>query len=132
AVVASAEGVPQVDMILKKSPFTAEEKLRIRDFAQRMGFRVWALPGEPIQTVHSQYIRTPRSRREAFLAQFPLTLTATSDDNPFFVNFYQWRYLGKSLNELDVGHTLATGQLILAPILLIWISAQTLLIHLPR
>ena len=131
AVVASAEGVPQVDMILKMSPFTAGESLRIRDFAGRMGFQVWALPNAALQTVHSQYIRTPRTERAAFLAQYPLNLTATSDDSPFFFNFYQWRNLGKNLTEVDVGHTLATGQLILALILLVSIFSSTVLILMP-
>ena len=96
-----------------------------------MGFQIWALPGRALSTVHSQYVRTPRQERAAFLARYPLTLTATSDDNPFFFNFYQWRNLLKSRSELDVGHTLATAQIILGLILIFSIVSSTGLILLP-
>jgi len=131
AVLASTEGVPQVVMVVKNSPFTPEDGRRLQDFADRMGFYVWALPGAELPTIHSRYIRTPASQRDAFLAQYPLNLTSTSDDNPFFFNFYQWRNLGKSLGEIDVGHTLATGQIVLGLILIFSILFSLGLILLP-
>ncbi len=132
AVIASPERVPQVSMLLKNSPFTRGEVDRLNDFAERMGFQVWALPGVPLETVHSRYLRTPRAARPAFLGQYPLIiLTPTNDDNPFFFNFYPWRYLGRSRAEVDAGHTLATGQIIMVLILLLAIVFSTLLVLLP-
>lgn len=131
AVIASAEEGPQVSLLVKNGAFTAEETQRLQDFADRMGFHVWALPGKALDTVHSRYLRTPPDQRAAFLAEIPLILTATTDNNPFFFNFYQWRNLGKSLGEIDTGHTLATGQIILGAILVASIVASLGLILLP-
>jgi len=131
AVIASTEEGPQVELLVKNTPFTADDVRRLQDFADRMGFYVWALPGQALDTVHSRYIRTPPDQRAGFLAEIPLTLTATTDNNPFFFNFYQWRNLGKSLGEIDTGHTLATGQIILGAILGVSIVASLGLILLP-
>ena len=60
---------------------------------------------------------TPQDRAH-LLASYPLIVTPTTDDNPFFFNFYRWRHLLDNLDEVDVGHTLATGQIILGLILL--------------
>ncbi len=130
-VMASSEGVPQVALMLKNSPYTPDEVRRLREFADRMGFRVWALPGASLKTLHSELLHLPRDQRPGYLARYPLNLSATTDDNPFFFNFYQWRNLGKSLGEVDVGHTLATGQIILGLILLFSIVFSLLLILLP-
>lgn len=131
AVIASAEGVPQVSMLLKKSAFTREEVQRLQEFAEQMAFTVLALPGVSTDSIHSTYLRTPREERAAFLSKIPLILTPTTDDNPFFFNFYRWRNLGKSHSEIDVGHTLATGQVILALILVFSIALSVLLILVP-
>ena len=131
AVMASSEEVPQVAMLLKNSPITPEEGRRLQDFADRMGFRIWALPGTAFPTLHSEYLRTPVNAREAFLSRQPLILKAISDDSPFFFNYYRWRDLGKNLGQVDTGHTLATGQIILGLILLFSIVFCVVLILFP-
>ncbi len=131
SVMHSGEGVPQVSMLLKNGTFTSDELARLRAFAERMDFRIWAMPGDDIETVHSHYLRTPPAERSRYLEKIPLILTPTSDDNPFFFNFYHWRNLGRSSAEIDVGHTLATGQIIMGLILAISIVSSVLLILLP-
>jgi hypothetical protein len=118
AVLASAEDVPQVSMLLRQTPFTPEEVERLRRFAEQMQFRPWVLPGQPLSSPHSRYVRATKQGRVRLLASYPLILTPTSDDNPFFFNFYRWRHLLDNLDEVDVGHTMATGQIILGLILL--------------
>ena len=118
AMIASAEGAPQVAMLVSPTPFAPEQVERLREFAERMQFRPWILPGVPLSTLHSTYVRVPKEEREHLLSTLPLILTATTDDNPFFFNFYRWRHLLDRLDEVDVGHTLATGQIILSVILL--------------
>jgi hypothetical protein len=131
AVLASAEPVPEVALLVKPRPYTADEAGCLQEFADRMGFRMWALPGAPLTTPHSEFLRQSRDGRLAYIAQHPLNLTPTSDDNPFFFNYYQWRHLLQSLGERDTGHTLATGQIILAVILLVSIGLSTALILVP-
>jgi len=70
-------------------------------------------------------------QRERFLAQAPLWLTPTTDDNPFFFNFYRWRSLGQKLDEIDVADTLATGQIVLGMILVFSVVLSALFILLP-
>jgi hypothetical protein len=131
AVVTCCKGTPQVELLLKNGRFTPEESRRVQDFSERMGFTVWARPGVKLDKMHSLYLHMPPSERKAFLDTAPLILTPTTDDNPFFFNFYRWRNLGKSLGEVDVGHTLATGQIILGLILLFSIVFSVVLILLP-
>jgi hypothetical protein len=131
AVLASTEGVPQVALLLKNGPFTPEERQRLGEFALRLGFKIWALPGRELPTLHSQFLHMTAREQERFLAEAPLWLTPTTDDNPFFFNFYRWQSLGPSLNEVDVGHTLATGQIVLGLILVFSILLSTLLILFP-
>jgi len=117
AVLASAEGAPQVAILVRNEPFTPAEVERLRRFAEQMDFKAWALPGVPSATLHARFLRASPQQREALLAKYPLIVTATTDDDPFFFNFYRWRDLLRSLDQVDVGHTLATGQIILSLIL---------------
>ena len=118
AILAGMEGAPQVAMLVRNEPFAPEEVARLQQFARDMGFQPWALPGVRLNTTHSAYVRASSKEREYLLAGYPLILTPTTDDNPFFFNFYRWRHLLDNLDEVDVGHTLATGQIVLSLILL--------------
>jgi len=131
AVIASTEGVPQVSMLVREAPFTPEETQRLRQFAVEMGFEPWALPDAPVNTLHSRHLRATPEQRERLLGSYPLIVTPTTDDNPFFFNFYRWRHLLDNLDEVDVGHTLATGQIILSLILLFSILLSAGLILAP-
>jgi hypothetical protein len=131
AVLASAEGAPQVAILVRNQPFSPEDAQRLRQFAKQMGFRRWALPDAPLNTLHSRLLRATPEKRERLLANYPLIVTPTSDDNPFFFNYYRWRHLLDNLDEVDVGHTLATGQIILSLILLLSILLSAGLILAP-
>jgi hypothetical protein len=131
AILASAEGAPQVSMLVRPRPFTSEEVQTLAAFAAEKGFHAWALPGVPTRSRHATFLRTPLEDREALLASYPLIMTPTTDDNPFFFNFYRWRNLLDNLDEVDVGHTLATGQIILALILLFSVLLSVGLILVP-
>ena len=132
AVLASTEGTPQVACLLANRPFTEAEVKRLWDYSMEQGFVVLALPGVVIDDrVHSRFLRQTEPERRQFLDEFPLVLRATTDDNPFFFSYYRWRNLGKSLGDVDVGHTLATGQIVLAAILAQSVVASAVLILLP-
>jgi SAM-dependent methyltransferase len=131
AVLASHDGQPQVALLLKNAPFTPEEGQRLGEFADRLGFHIWALPDKRLSTVQSQFLSMTATEQERFLAEAPLWLTPTTDDNPFFFSFYRWRSLHQSLNDVDVGHSLATGQITLSLILVFSVVFSTLFILLP-
>ncbi len=130
-VVASPDRIAQVVMLLRPKAFAADEVGRIREFAVSEGFEPLALPGTILDTPHSRYVRAPRAERAALLADWPLLLTATTDDTPFFFNFYRWRDVWRRLHEIDVGHSFATGQIVLAAILVFSVVSAALCIVLP-
>ena len=131
AVVACCGGVPQVELLLKNGRFTPEESEKLQSWADGLGFDVWARPGAKKDRFHSIYLSMTPAERRKYVETAPLIITPTTDDNPFFFNFYRWRNLLDNLDEVDVGHTLATGQIILALILLFSIVFSLLLILLP-
>src|SRR5439155_333858 len=58
--------------------------------------------------------------RAQLLRAYPLNIAATWDDRPFFFHFYRWKdLLRPAAWEVDTGHTLATGQLVLGAILIV-------------
>jgi hypothetical protein len=131
AMIASPDTIAQVVILVRLRPFGADEVERLRQFATAEGFSAWALPGIVLETPHSRYLRARPPERAALLAQWPLLLTAATDDNPFFFNFYRWRTLASRLTEIDVGHTFATGQLVLIGLLVFSIVLSAVFILLP-
>ena len=76
--------------LLKKTPFTPEETRTLADAASQLGFAVLYLPGHPPRTfgdTRDDYARLLRAPdRHAFYAGYPLDITPTTDDRPFFFN----------------------------------------------
>jgi hypothetical protein len=74
--------------LLKKTPFTAEERTTLLDAAGSLGFSVLYMPGTPPQTYgdnRDDYARLMHAPdRHTFYAQYPLDVTPTTDDRPFF------------------------------------------------
>ena len=74
--------------LLKKTPFTAAERKTLLDAAASLGFAVLYMPGTPAQSFgdnrddYARLIHAPD--RQAFYAQYPLDVTPTTDDRPFF------------------------------------------------
>jgi spermidine synthase len=74
--------------LLKKTPFTAAETALLAKAAGDLDFTVMYLPGRPSQTFddgRDQYTRLLLAPdRQAFYRDFPLDVTPTTDDRPFF------------------------------------------------
>ena len=76
--------------LLKKTPFTPEETQRLAGAADDLGFAVIYLPGRPVRTfgdTRDDYVRLLQAPdRHAFYRDYPLDVTPTTDDRPFFFN----------------------------------------------
>ena len=76
--------------LLKKTPFTPAETSTLKEAADRLGFEVMYLPGHPVPTFNDtrdNYTRLLLAPDPlAFYDAFPLDVTPTSDDKPFFFN----------------------------------------------
>jgi hypothetical protein len=81
--------------LLKKTPFTPQEVQTLADAADNLGFAILYLPGRPVQTFgdsRDDYARLLLSPdRHAFYHQYPLDVTPTTDDRPFFFNTMRLR-----------------------------------------
>jgi hypothetical protein len=84
--------------LLKKSPFTADEVARLQRLAGDLGFTILYAPGVPAAPVEDEAEEMQRSGtsaadyrrlilagdRQQFAASYPLDISATTDDRPFF------------------------------------------------
>jgi hypothetical protein len=84
--------------ILKKTPFTPAEISRLQQVSEQMGFTILYAPGVSpaagaVEPVEMQRTRTSADDyrrlilapdRERFLAEYPLDISPTRDDRPFF------------------------------------------------
>ncbi|HTM04383.1 MAG TPA: hypothetical protein VL173_12810 [Vicinamibacterales bacterium] len=84
--------------LLKKSPFTADEVHRLQSLSTSLGFSILYAPGLPPPSVVDEpaemrnsgtstadYARLILARdRGQFIASYPLDVSATTDDRPFF------------------------------------------------
>jgi hypothetical protein len=87
-----------VNLMLKRSPFTADEEARVAKVADDLGFRVVYLPGRAAATGSralaeldengvGDYVRLVTAPdRHAFYDAYPIDITPTTDDRPFFFN----------------------------------------------
>lgn len=82
------------NMILKKSPFTAEEIQTLRQIADPLYFSLLYAPDmrdEP-DNVFAAFFAA--ADKQAFYAAYPLEVSPTSDDRPFFFEYYGWTNFG--------------------------------------
>ena len=95
--------------LLKKTPFTTTERDRLADAARELGFTILYLPGaQPHETgdARDDYARLILTGdRAAFYEQYPLDVTPTTDDRPFFFHttkLRNQRFVARALRLL--GH----------------------------
>jgi hypothetical protein len=134
AVIASPNprGLMMLEMLFKRTPFTPEEALSLREYAAARGFELWALPGVRTGSPLELLLAGNEAQRERLLRAYPLDVRETRDDRPFFFHFYRWRdLLGVSARDIDLGHAGATGQLVLVALLLFSLVAGVVFILVP-
>jgi hypothetical protein len=118
-VVSEPRPIALFTMLTKNEPFSEAEIEAIETFFDENGLEIWYLPRRPqrqLPELHTILEGSPE-QRDAFFEQTFLDLRPTRDDRPFFFSFYKWRHLLEHRAEIDPGHTLATGQLVLVLIL---------------
>jgi hypothetical protein len=118
--------------LVKNEPFTAEEMAALQSFVEANGFTFWHRPDRASKSLVTRILEWDDARLERFFAGEDLNLAPTSDDSPFFFNFYKWRALARpeTYRKLEYNRTLATGQIVLAIMLLqsiVFGAAATLL-----
>ncbi len=118
--------------LLKKTPFTPEQTERLRALAATLGFEILYAPGaapggaaqDPVEMVRNRTSAADYQRlitapdRDAFLASYPLDVTPTTDDRPFFFHTTRLR------DQMDVafGRSMLFGNGLSALLTLMGIS----------
>jgi hypothetical protein len=88
---------PWFELLVKRSPFAADEVAALAAWARPKGFEVVYDPFTVFGTGLDTLIRATPADRRAMLARHPLSLEPVSDDKPFYFQFYRWRDLGRAL-----------------------------------
>ncbi len=112
-IVASNEGLAMAHTMVKNEPFTAEEMQKLDAFVQAQDFVYWTRPDRRIDHGAALLLWGSDAEREQYYDAQDLNLRATTDESPFFFNFYKWRSLLRRSGELDSARTFATGQIVL-------------------
>ncbi len=107
--------------IMKRVPFTADEIARLRSVVNDLGFTTLYAPDETdADNWFVRFFRAPD--RAQFYRDYPLDVTPTTDDRPFFFEYYGWSNLGNfrsgkaTLVILLVQALVLAGGLILLPL----------------
>jgi hypothetical protein len=124
--------------LLKKTPFSADDSRRLADLADELGFSVLYAPGIDAAPPHDDPVEMQRTGtsaddyrrlilapdRSRFIAEYPLDITPTTDDRPFYFHATRLR------NQLDVafGRSMLFGNGLSALMTLMGISALLVLL----
>jgi hypothetical protein len=118
--IAVFEGSDWASTMIKRGPFTQDEISALQEFAEREGFQglvfnPLAAPGSDLalnsggqsapqgvvearEYFHS-VLRGSAGERASFIADYPYDLTPSTDDSPFFFNYYRYRGLVAGLGS---------------------------------
>lgn len=131
-------------LLVKNGVFTTGESAAIRDFARKFAFDIVWLPDMspdeanrvnilPEPWFHSGASALLGEDRDDYLRDYKFNLAPSTDDQPFFFNFFRWRSLPEIARRYGEGGVplLDTGYLILIATLLQAILASIILVLLP-
>jgi len=91
-------------LLLKNSPFTAEEINRVRDFSVSRSFDLAWVPGiRPDEVNQFQLLQQPvfylaaksilKGQENSFIELYKYNIQATTDDRPYLNNYFRWSSL---------------------------------------
>jgi len=107
-------------MLASKRPFTEDELATLRSWTTTFG---WSVALDPNGSGEDPFVRLLHGlpeERAAFQRAYPFNLTATTDDRPFFFQFYRWRNLlsapettgGYVITRVPVGYAVLLASMI--------------------
>lgn len=129
--------------LLKKTPFTPAEVAQLRMLSSDMGFTLLYAPGEPEVASADDAIEMQRTGtsaadyrrlilaedRQAFMAAYPLDITPTTDDRPFF--FHTTRLVDQGRAAFGSVGLFGNGLSALVTLMIISISLVAMFVVLP-
>lgn len=77
-----------ITVLLKKSPFREGEVAQLERWADDNGIQKVVLPGRDCQNRIQPFVTC--SDKQAFIDSYPLNVSPTTDDQPYFFSFLRW------------------------------------------
>jgi len=131
-------------LLVKKSPFSMEEISRVKEFCRDRLFDLVYYPGmQPQEANRFNILRQPYfhdgavsllgNGADRFIERYKFNIKPSTDDNPYFLNYFKWQALPEILGLKGQGGMvlLESGYLILVFTLLQAIAASLALVLLP-
>ena len=103
---------PWTETLLKRSPFTKDQAGRLSEWAKERGFEVLYDPFHPVRNDYNLFLRAKDTERPRLMDSYPYNISPTTDDDPFFFQFYRWKSVATILGAGDKEETSAGGYLI--------------------
>ncbi len=109
--IALLRGWQTAVLLVKRSPFTAEEIAAMRDFATAWAFDLeWAAGAAVAADQHARQARFAEAfaalggpAREDFMRRYKFDIRPADDDRPYFHHFFRWSSLTEILSLRDRG-----------------------------
>jgi len=133
-------------VLAKREPFSADELLRARDFADACAFDLVALPGiRPEEPNRHAVLKRPLYYDAArallsddaarYIREHPFAVEPATDERPYFFNFFRWRLLPPLLRSsgtewvpfVDWGYVALVATLVQAALLSVLLIVVPLL-----
>ncbi len=106
-------------LLMKASPFTEEEVARLRAIIEPLHFSFLYAPGAPDSDPRFVAFFEAADKR-AFYRSYPLDVTPTTDDRPFFFENYGWTNFGTFRSGKLTLTILFVQALVLSTALILW------------
>jgi len=133
-----------ISLIVKRSPLTQEEISSVRSFCAERGFDIVHVPGVSASEVNI-YNRFPQpiyynvvkelvqsGERDEFYRDYLYDISPTTDERPFFFNFFKWDRLAETYRSLDERwQALIEGEFLVPIVLLQALILSIVLVLLP-
>lgn len=88
------------NILLKKSPFQPEEIENLKKWVREMNFRIIFNPlDHRIENTFSRFLRMDGQARKDFIRNYPYRINPSTDDAPFFFQYYKWKNLFREKTE---------------------------------
>jgi spermidine synthase len=116
-------------MIMKKSPFTAEELEKAVEACERMDFQLVYSPEAIEDPVFNKLF--DKASRNKFFREFPLDIVPPTDDKPFFFHLIRFRHLLTGMVEQGAMQFNVDAVLVLANLFLVMVGFAFLFLILP-
>ncbi|MEE8557059.1 MAG: hypothetical protein V3T14_04150, partial [Myxococcota bacterium] len=84
---------PWAETLVKLEPFSRDEVARYREWAASRSFRMVYDPYGGRENVFDQIIRADPASRKRLVDEYLYNISPSTDDNPFFFQFYRWSNL---------------------------------------